>query len=312
MPIYDPGAVTRLLDKLDYEIWLLEFLADGDKIFAGGAAPETIKLNNNQMTADISVGFTEHVGASYAQQTVTAISPLVFTASYKVLDMVYEWILEENRAEGVIRTVPWGFKDKIRIISTARLRYPQLFVENAYLGDYSYALFETLLPFRNEVVHMHNFSMRGDELELVNSKNGARLTFDRVKLGHVVRFVVGLAKCLGGTTSFDSTLDHLFKYYLDQLVGVHRLPVFGQSAPLLVNVELTISKQGNTFAADLNRVRQILRRIHPTVHVLFNLTVLAFEGNALAVKWYFPAASVPGTDIEFLSPESHAQFRLQG
>jgi hypothetical protein len=77
MPIYDAGAVTRLLDKLDYELWLLEFLAEGDMVFAGGAAPETIKLNSNQITAGISVGFTEHLGAGYAQQIVTAMSARV-------------------------------------------------------------------------------------------------------------------------------------------------------------------------------------------------------------------------------------------
>jgi hypothetical protein len=309
MPIYDAAAETRLLDKLDYELWLLEFLAEGGRLFPGGAEPETIKLQDNEMTAAICIGFTEHVGAGYGQQILNAMLPLVFTASYKVLDMVYEWILEENRSEGVISTFRWPFAQKIQLIRNTSLRYPLLFGAQPYLREYSFMCYEKLLPFRNQVVHDHNFSVDTERVELVIGGAGARLTLHGLKLGCLVRFAISLAKCLSGTTTFEVTLDRYFKYYLDQLASVHCLAAFGQTAPLLANVELTTIRQGNIFPAHLRLVRETLRRIHPNVDVLFNLAVLARDGGTLVARWQFPAASVPESDVEFLSLDSYAQFR---
>lgn len=309
MSIYDATALSRLLDKLDYEIWLLDFLGKTEGSFEGGAELSTIELKNNETTAGIGVGFTEHLGAGYAKRVIDAISPLVFTASYKILDMVYEWILEENQNDGVVAEVPWRFSEKLALIAGISLKYPSLFISNRYLQNYSFALLKNLLPYRNEVVHNHKFSVSTGMLVVDDVKTGYQLRLDRRQLGFLVRFVTALGKCLGGKLSFDMISDRLFKYHLDQLVTVHGLAAFGQSLPLVVNVELSVPKTEDVYPANLKQVRETIQRIYPKSDVLFNLIVLAFDGETLAAKWYFPAGDAPTKELEIFTPKSHAQYR---
>ena len=42
--------------------------------------------------------------------------PLTFVGSFKVLDMIFEWVLEENRKLGKIRQVPWRFTEKEKLL----------------------------------------------------------------------------------------------------------------------------------------------------------------------------------------------------
>ena len=59
------------------------------------------------------------------------------------------------------------------------------------------------------------------------------------------------------------------------LAAAHGLAIFNQRKPLLVRVELTVPKHGNSFPANLKQARDTVRRIHPGIDVVFDLTVLA-------------------------------------
>jgi hypothetical protein len=113
---------------------------------------------------------------------------------------------------------------------------------------------------------------------------GNRLELDRKQLGFLARFVTALRECLGGKLPFDMISDRLFRYHLDQLVTVHGLAAFGQSLPLVVNVELSVPRSEGVYPAKLKQVRDTLQRIYPTADLLFNLLVLAFDGDTLAAK----------------------------
>jgi hypothetical protein len=304
MPAYDATSISRLLERLDYEIWLLDFLAKTEDIFEGGSDPKTITMTNNVPTAGIQVGITAHMGAECAVGIMDAITPLVFAASYKVLDMIHEWIIEESG-----EAVPWRFSEKLTLIAKTNLEYPPLFTANDYLRNYSYAFYKSLLPYRDEIVHRHSVSVNAGTLNVVDSKSGSQLILDRKQLGYLVRFVVALAECLCGKRDFDQNLDRLFKYHLDQLDSVHRLATLDQKLPLQINVELTVPKQGDVLPANLKLVREKVLRVHPDVDVQFNLTVLAVEGDTLVAKWYFPADEVPRVDVENFTLESHTRYR---
>jgi hypothetical protein len=206
--MYDTTAQQRLTDKLDYEIWVLDFLSTMMDLFHGGTDISTIQLmNRGEVKRFLSIH--DHLGTKYAQQVIDTMAPLTFTASYKVLDMIYEWILEENLSVGVITEVPWKFSKKVNLIKLTDLIYPSLFTSNPHLKDYSFAFFTNLLPYRNDIVHNHNFSVLADRITLVDSKAGTNLTLDRTHIGYLVRFVVAVAQCLVGKVVFDIFIDRL-------------------------------------------------------------------------------------------------------
>ena len=305
-------ARQNLLDKLDYEVWLLDFLAKQQARFEGGTDISLIKITSDKPGAQINVGITEYIGAGAAQSIMDAIAPLTFTASYKMLDMIFEWILEENHRAGCISKLPWRFSDKLQLLAnSSKLQFPPLYMSEQYLHTYSEALFRQLLPYRNAIVHDKSFSVSGTTLTLSSAKNGTSLTLSRVQLGCLVRFVIALVRALAGVITVDTYMDNLLRYHLDVLATAHGLATFNQQMPLLVHVELTVLKHGDAFPANLKQARDTVTRIHPGRDVVFNLTVLAVEGENLIAKWYFAAKEVPDLDMVTFVEESYKTHRLK-
>jgi len=311
MGMYDVTAQQMLLDKLDYEVWLLDFLAKRQDMFDGGTDISLIQIKSDEPGTQMNISVCDYVGAGAVQSIMDAMMPLTFTASYKMLDMIFEWILEENHRAGHILKVPWRFSEKLNLlVNSSNLQFPPLFMNQQYLHKYSEALFRQLLPYRNEIVHNKSFSVTGDILTLRDSKMGTNLTLSRVQLGCLVRFVIAVTRGLSGVIVIDAHTNNLLRYNLDVLATAHGLPTFNQQIPLFVNVELTVNKRDGSFSANLRQVRDTVRSILPGRDVGFNLTVKAVEGEKLIAKWYFSSEEVPALDLVPFGEESYETHRL--
>ena len=306
--IYDDEARQKLLDKLDYELWLLNQLAEY-QIFDGGTDIATLKIRSGELDTTILDSGEELVTSL---QLTIAITPLVFTASYKILDMIFEWILEENHSVGKIKKVPWPFKDKLDLLKDkSKLQYPPLFTTKKYLHSYSEALFRQLLPYRNEIVHNKAFCVANGQLILSSSKNKhIGLTLSRTQLGCLVRFVVALARALAGVIEVNAHMDRLLKYHLDALKTAHGLKAFKQKKPLLVNVEFEVSKRCDSFPVNLKQIRDKVSAKFPIQDVVFNLTVQVVDGENLVAKWDFKEEDVPTLDEVTFDEESYKAHRI--
>lgn len=306
--MYDRKAQQKLLDKLDYELWLLNQLAEY-QIFDGGTDIATLKFRRGKLDTTILDSGEENFPWS---RVAADITPLVFTASYKILDMIFEWILEENHSAGNIKKVPWGFQDKLKLLKgKAKLQYPPLFTTKKHLHSYSEALFRRLLPYRNEIVHNKAFSAANDQLILSSSKNkNIPLTLSRAQLGCLVRFVVALARALAGLIEVDAHRDRLLKYYLDSLKTAHGLQAFKQQKPPFVNIEFEVPKQCGSFPVNLKQIRDKVSATFPTQDVVFNLTVQAVDGDNLVAKWYFKGEDVPTLDEVNFDEGSYKAHRV--
>jgi hypothetical protein len=309
MGIYDYESQQRLINKLDYEIWVLDFLGNAQDVFYGKTDISSIKITNGQNDAHTSIVVKDSIGAAYKQRIVDALTPLTFTASYKILDMVYEWILEENKTIRLISDVPWSFSQKLNLIKNTRLQYPPLFANNSYIKDYSFAFLNNLLPYRNEVIHSHRFSVTGDKIVLTDNKTSAKLELDKKQMGYLVRLVVALAQCLTGKISFNVYLDRLIKYHFNELAIIHHLQIFKQKLPLLVNIELKVPKEANGYKANLKFVRELVSRMHQRHDVLFNLTLMTQDKDCITGKWHFSVNDVPNIDVLDIEKEQYNGFK---
>ena len=308
--MYDHEAQKKLLDKLDYELWMLNQLAEY-QIFDGGTDIETFKIRNGELEPGILDSGEE---LYMPPRVTTAITPLVFTASYKMLDMIFEWILEQNHRAEKLSESPsrWGFKKKLNHLkSDSKLQYPPLFTTQTYLHSYSEALFRRLLPYRNEIVHNKAFSVANDQLILSSSENkNIGLTLSRAQLGCLVRFVVALARALAGVIKVDAHRGRLLKYYLDSLKTAHGLKAFKQQKPPLVNVEFEVPKQCGSFSVNLKQIRDIVSTNSSTQDAVFNLTVRAVDGENIVTKWYFKEEDVPTLDEVTFDEGSYKDHRI--
>ncbi|MGB2841687.1 MAG: hypothetical protein WBC40_04310 [Halobacteriota archaeon] len=312
MNMYDQTAQSRLKEKLDYEFWLLDFLYKTQETFEGGSNISTITLTNRQPRAHVAITLTEVIGSGTAMKVMDAMMPLTFTASYKILDMLFEWILEENKRAGNVQKIPWRFKEKIEIISSDRLIYPPLLQSEPYIGDYLFALYLNLLKFRNEIVHKNNFSVLNDKLrvETIENSHLYSIELDRGELGALVRTVVAAVNLLTGVLSFGEQEDCLLKYHLDRIKKLHRLAEFGQEKPILVNGILKVPEEKGAFPVDVKFVREQISRKHPNVDVLFNLKVIGLVNDKPSVCWFFPVGSVPKVDVSELRPDDYKEYLI--
>jgi hypothetical protein len=232
--------------------------------------------------------------------------------SYKILDMIFEWILEENKKIGNIQRVPWRFKEKIEIISSGQLNHPPLFQSNPYIQNYLFALYSNLLKFRNEIVHKNNFLVSGNKLKIETTGNSQlySVELDRGELGAFVRTVIAVAKMLIDVLPFGEREDCLLKYHLDRIKKLHDLSEFKQPKPILVDVILKVpEEEKGIFPADLKFVQQKISRSHPGVNVLFNLIVIGLVNDMPSICWFFPVGSVPRDEVLELTPDSYKEYQ---
>ena len=278
----------------------------------GGSHPSKITLTNRKPGGQVAVTVTDDLGAGKAIELINAMSPLMLTASYKMLDMIFEWILEENREAGKVTRVPRDFSGKIRTFSNISPILPPLLQSAAYLKEYLFALYQNLLKFRNEIVHNHRFSLSENTLRIDTVENGKLYTieFGRPELAALVRVTVSAALMLTGKLSYVPQQDALLKYYLDTISKVHLLAEFRQNKPILVEVILRVPEEGGVFPADLRFVRQRIAEIHPNVDVYFNLNILGLSEGRPFVSWFFPTDSVPNEDVLMLRQDSYSQYRI--
>ena len=305
-------ARGRLLDKLEYEAWFLDFLEKRYEMGRSQRDAPVIRITNGEQQISHELTFEESFFGPDST-LLNAMMPLTFVASFKTLDMIFEWILEENHNCGNISKVPWSFADKVKILTqrASNLQPPDLFKNQPYLYDYAKALFCQLMPYRNAVIHKNSFSVSGDTLTLSDSKAGTSLTLSSKQVNHLVGFALALVRALTKQIVVDRKTDKLLQYYLDGLAPIHGLPTFNQrQVPLFVHAELTVPKRGASFPADLKRVRDEVKRKFSTPEVFFDLKVLAVEGETLIAKWYFAPAEVPDLDMMIFYEESQKAHRV--
>jgi len=310
--MYDQIAQNQLKEKFDYELWLLDFLSETQKIYEGGSNISTITLVNRKSSARADMSFTEVIGSGAAMKIMDTMMPLTFTASYKILDMIIEWILEENKKSGNIQSVPWKFYKKIKIISStsAQLDYPPLFQSIPYIKDYLSALYLKLLKFRHEIIHKNNFKVSNGKLIIETTEKSKlySIDLDRGELGAFIRTVVAIANLLTGVLLFGEQEDCLLKYHLDRIKKLHGLSEFRQVKTILINVILKVPKEKSIFPADIKFVRERISQIYPNVKTLFNLKVMGLINDKPSVCWDFPVDFIPKGEILELRSNNYKKY----
>ena len=302
---------TTLQAKLDYEVWFLDFLEKHDDRFPGKDNPPEVELTSGDNSCQITIVSEEQLSSFYSAAVITTIMPLTFVASFKVLDMIFEWMLEENCTLGKIQTVPWRFTEKVKLLKNgSHLQLPPLFENQPCLYTYVKALFCQLLPYRNEVIDKNGFSVSEDALTLSSSKQGTSLTLSGEQVACLARFVRLLVRALLGEIVLDDYKTRMVRHYLDTLAPAHGLATFDQQMPRFVHVRLTVSRQGAGFPADLKQVRDRLESTFPAQAVIFDLNVRAVDGRKLMATWHFAPEEVPDLDVMTLYGESHKAHRV--
>ncbi len=312
--MYDISSQKQLKEKLSYELWLLGYLSNTEEIFGGETDTPTVTLTNNQTNLHNKIGITDVFGTRTARKIINSMTPLTLTACYKILDMIFEWVLEENylaeRIKNKKHPSQWGFSEKIEQIPSLKLVYPPEIEAQTYLKDYLFALYKNLLEIRHEIVHRNNFSISDDgKLSVTTVKGTFILELTTNELNALAKTLVTIAKILSGEFSYGRLQEKSLKYHLDLIQKVHQLDKFNQLKPFVISVKLTVPSENGIFPADLKFLREQLARMHPNADVLFDLEIVGLVDDEPISLWKVPLDSVPNIDILVLPSDDFDKFK---
>jgi len=145
--MFDANSRAELDEALGYERFVLKSCADSIRQSHGVSGPISLIIPD-EVPNQIGVMLADTFGDTGAGMTLK-MSPLIFSAAYKLLDMAIEWIIHEN---GI--ACPFQFSKKIAIIDTTpNLAYPDFIQSDPAMRDVLVGLFKEALPYRNAITH---------------------------------------------------------------------------------------------------------------------------------------------------------------
>ena len=292
--MFDQQARARLRDKLDYEQWVLNELEEEYDVFPSRLGDTVI--GNGGISAQEIAASTTVISQPRVNRVIQRLYPLILVASYKCLDSIIEWILEENT--GTLNP-QWGYKKKDKEVNelfyTGNLQLPPPLRRDTDVFERLLRLYGELRDHRHAVVHRDQFEVTNDVFSVENN-SGIRYDFNAIQL-------FSLAKT--GTVSAEVLLDNnmsndqerALKRYLDNLDFIHGEEPFDIAPPWAGTIEYYIEAEDYDpyrLEIDLDLVRTADEST-PSTHGYILKIVGIHEGDTVC-EWEIPSEKVPNGD----------------
>jgi hypothetical protein len=280
-------ALSDLRVRTEYEAWFLEAVyemvdqrlavKDMDELIyppAGGPPTQTMYAVGNINIGDWRPGF------------LAAGAPLVFVTAFKLLDMLLEWVLAENRHASTYR-----FEQKIAALK-GPVRFPPLVETRPWLRGRLVALYDELEPLRGTIIHARHFKMEGGALQVSSSKGGVigpAVPIAPTDLRNLALVLVSLLRYLEGEWTVDPFGEKRIRRALDELSHLHGLSSLGQLPPGFLIVRVYVRDE-DPIQCDMARVRHDVTARRQGQDVVFDLRIIAISrdgacGGAYLVPW---------------------------
>lgn len=305
--MFDPPSRLDLQERLGYERYVLHKCEQLVKKAYGFESGTEVTIKDAP-PHPVTIGFEDHIGAGLVSEFIQDTSPLLFTAAFKILDMVIEWTILEN-----LGSCPWKFSQKRQVINTnPTLIFPDFLHTDGSLKAILLALYSNLAEDRNAIIHG----------EWGTNSNG-NLSFDytvKFNNAHIQKTVsfqevldfAAFATLLGETlvaTSLQTPyrLDTM-RWLGDRIHSLHGAAKSNILHPMILKVKReTDWKAPGPVEVNLSDIRTFLARMHSTRTTFFDLSVEATTESGQA-HWSIPAEHVPAGDTLVLD-NNWSQYR---
>lgn len=301
--MFDQQARTRLRDKLDYEQWVLNELEDEHDVFPDRLGDTVIE--NGDISAQEVAASTASISQPRVDEVIQRLYPLVFAASYKCLDMVIEWILEENT--GTL-THQWGYSHKNsevnRMFHTGNLQLPQPFMRDTDIFERLLRLYDKLMDHRHAVVHRDEFEVNNGVFS-VEDDSGTRYDFDATQLFSLAKSGTVSSEVLLNNSMSDDQ-ERALKRYLDNLDFIHGQGTFDIAPPWDGTIEYRIQAEDQDpyrWEIDLDLVGTADESTPSTEGYI--LKIVGMQEGDTVCAWEIPSEAVPdGNTLELTEHDS--------
>ncbi|BAU27589.1 hypothetical protein DFP93_102162 [Aneurinibacillus soli] len=293
--MFNATAREKLADKVGYERFVLKecVLAVGEYL---GNVSDRIDFEFDDSPITTVCMYVESSLCSDAvSKAIEKLSPLMFTTSYKVLDMIFEWLLAQNQISR-----DGGFTGKIQKLRTDLFTPPPSLENEEHLIQTLVALYDTLRPYRNALVHHGWGNIEKGNLHFTVEK--PKITNKEITLKQVISFSNAMSLLSSELISPNGHpyIINTIKWLLDHLQTFHGVEPFNIGKPAHYNViHRTNIKTEDIPEIDLKFIRKRLDRNDPGHPFSFTIFIHVQEGDVVR-KWQFESSQLEEIDTLIL------------
>ncbi|RTT13491.1 hypothetical protein DY954_07595 [Pseudomonas aeruginosa] len=284
-PVFDEEALSRLAERTEYEAWLLEevYTLVEQELFFNWPDAVVYPLDTSQAQY-YRYGRGNIILGDWRPGFLNAGAPLVFVSTFKLLDMLIEWILEENGMPSTFR-----FQEKLKKLNDSPI-FPQFIETRSWLKERLIGLYGSLEPLRGTIIHNKSFSTQDGSLRVSSTKRGAAgpvSDISAAKLRSLAFTIVSVLRYLHGNWPLDAFREKVLRFELDGLLSLHELPLLGQKRPFHTRVRLYRSGS-DPFNFDPAEILDGLAEKNPDQDCSFDVRILLVDGGQVVKAYFFP------------------------
>lgn len=308
--MYDKAAIERLIDKLDYERWLMPFAIRKLRV-----DDVSYSLDLTKPTPHVSITVRDSISALPVRTAIIQFLPLLFVAGFKVLDRVAEWILEENGQ--VVYHASFVKKHELvkAGVAVQKLILPALFTSEAGLLQAWIALFDHLREPRNSIIHRHSFRLTNEQLEILDPNNplSTMLTLTASEVVALSDALLTTVDLLIKGPPTPPKLIHKVKDRLDAIATLHGLAPFGlpkfidDTPRIILAHDGTWDKLSRAFKWHINKkgIEEQVQRTFPG-RLYYVLEFLGQVDGQNRIRLLVPSEELPNREhVEISEADPH-------
>ena len=284
-PTFEAGALSRLAERTEYETWLLEAVYALVERELFPSWPDAVVYPADKSKAQFFVhGRANIVIGDWRPGFLNAGAPLVFVSTFKLLDMLIEWILEENGVPSTFR-----FQQKLQHLMSSPI-FPQSIESRPWLKERLTGLYSTLEPLRGTIIHDKHFTATDGAIRVSSSRKGivgSAVDISAAQLRRLAVTIVSVLRYVDGTWHLDELREKILRHELDELVALHGLPLLGQKCPFHTRVRVYL-KGSDPFDVDPMIIRDDLAARYVDQDCSFDLRILMVKGDEVVDAYIFP------------------------
>jgi hypothetical protein len=215
---------------------------------------------------------------------LSAGAPLIFVSSFKLLDMLIEWVIEKNGGRSTFR-----FQEKLDRLSRP-IVFPPFVESHPWLKERLIGLYRTLEPLRGTIIHDRYFKSTDGSIQVSSSKHGVVGVPVQISAHHLRKFVLTMVATLnymGESWAFDEYRERTLRRDLDELASLHGLPLFGQRQPFFTRVRV-YQTSSDPLRVDPSVVMADLSRRYLNQDCMFDLRILVVREGAVSDAYLLP------------------------
>jgi hypothetical protein len=298
---YITSSYSDLAERTEYEAYLLEAvyeIADrpiarspGDRLIylAGTSTPKThVNISLESVFGDWRPKFLD-IGA-----------PLVLVTSFKLLDMLAEWVLTHNGKPATYR-----FAQKTAALD-GMVIFPPFIESRPWMRERLVALYKELDPLRGTIIHNRHFQSSGGNLTVSSSRGGTLgppITLTEVELRALAVIVVSIIRYLEGAWNIDDLKEKQIRWFMDRLSHLHQMPLLGQQQPYHLTVEVQMAEQ-QCFDIDLDKIRGDISTMRPGCDISFDLLIVSISTATSAEAYSIDRERIHAAGARFYAAKS--------